>query len=166
MIGISTKPLAMQRWFLTAHLRASITCAAKHMFGLNEDKAMGHKEEGTHRMTRDESDVQSVIQVFSETMIDSFIVKPDEKRLINISTATVQPDDVTESLLLVEARATDDMKDFIEQRIITTQVSFFVNSIHTACQFHFLNIVSIVYFILSFYFGRKQSSIQQKRRKC
>ena len=33
VVGFSTQPLAMQRWFLTAHLRANITGATRKMFG-------------------------------------------------------------------------------------------------------------------------------------
>ena len=47
IIGISKCPGALNRWFLTAHERASATSATKRMAGLeDEDEAKKHKEVG------------------------------------------------------------------------------------------------------------------------
>ena len=48
--GLSTNPGAVNRWFLTAHVRASVTRSLKEMCGLDigEDDSH-HKESGLRR---------------------------------------------------------------------------------------------------------------------
>ena len=44
IVGISQIPTALNRWFLTARERASITSALKQMYGLQSDEQGVHKE--------------------------------------------------------------------------------------------------------------------------
>ena len=122
VIGFSTKPLALQRWFLTAHVRASVTSATKHMFGVDEDRTLYHKEAGIHRIVRDEADVQNVVCVLKETMINPFSDAENNMKLINIASGTIAPDDVSKGLLDAEFLGFEDMIQFVEQRLITTKV--------------------------------------------
>jgi hypothetical protein len=112
----------MQRWFLTAHLRASIAGATRKMFGVDEHRVIGHTEAGSQRMLRDETAVQRIIEVTTETMTNPFDVVLDDMQLINIVTGTVARADVATDLLHVEATGLTDMDTFVEQRLMTMQV--------------------------------------------
>ncbi|CAH3166536.1 unnamed protein product [Porites lobata] len=63
VIGISQSPSALERWFLTIHERASITCALKAMFGLQDGEQASHKEAAPRRVRRDEEDVKKMISL-------------------------------------------------------------------------------------------------------
>lgn len=73
-------------------------------------------------MVQDERDVQQIIDVLRDTMINPFYVGADEMKLINIATGTVAPDDVTNGLLQAEVKGAEDMKNVVQQRLITSQV--------------------------------------------
>ena len=46
IVGISQRPGALQRWFLTSHERTAITTSLKHMYGVKKTDRLGvaHKE--------------------------------------------------------------------------------------------------------------------------
>ena len=53
IVGFSTNPGAVNRWFLTAHVRASVTRSLKKMCGLDiEEDDSHHKESGLRRMNQ------------------------------------------------------------------------------------------------------------------
>ena len=61
IVGFSTNPGAVNRWFLTAHVRASVIRSLKKPCGLDiEEDDPHHKECGLRKLARDESDVQKV----------------------------------------------------------------------------------------------------------
>ena len=68
VIGISQSPLALERWFLTIHERASITSASKAMFGLQDGGQASHKEAAPRRVRRDEG-VKKMISCFSSSLM-------------------------------------------------------------------------------------------------
>ena len=91
IVGISQKPGALERWFLTSHDRAAITSATKIMCGMqNADDSGSHKEAGKQRMKRDEGDVQKLSSVFSsKIMRNPFTLSTEDVLpLINIVTGT------------------------------------------------------------------------------
>ena len=62
IVGISQKPEALERWFLTAHERTAITTAIKELCGIcNSDSKPAHREAGLRRISRDEEDVKKLI---------------------------------------------------------------------------------------------------------
>ncbi len=68
-IGITKKPDALDRWFLTAHERAAITTALKEMCGMGDDTGLTHKEAGLSRIKRDEDDVQKLLSCFASGIL-------------------------------------------------------------------------------------------------
>ena len=49
--------MALNRWFLTAHERASIKSALKQMYGLQSNEQGVHKEAAMKRVKQDEGDI-------------------------------------------------------------------------------------------------------------
>lgn len=63
IVGISMRPAALRRWFLTSHERAAITSSLKSMYAVVTEDRLGasHKESTKNRVLRDEGDVQKLI---------------------------------------------------------------------------------------------------------
>ena len=80
IIGISQRPGALERWFLTCHERAAITTAMKEMCALEDSDRVGtHREAAPRRMLRDDDDVRKLLTVItSGLMTDPFSVNEDE----------------------------------------------------------------------------------------
>ena len=54
IIGITQRPSALQKWFLTAHERTATMTATKRMIDLDESTRSTHKESSKVRVQRDE----------------------------------------------------------------------------------------------------------------
>jgi len=121
IIGITHKPGALERWFLTSHERAAITTATKEMCGLQDSDQIGtHKESSQNRMSRDEADVQKLISVFtSELMTNPFFLTQDTDSevlpLLNIATGAVMPKDLTYNLIHAVDLGKSHMENFVEE---------------------------------------------------
>ena len=74
IVGISKKPGALERWFLTAHERAAVTTATKELCGIrsNVQEEVTHKEAGRQRIQRDEEDVKKLIATLQSVMSNPF----------------------------------------------------------------------------------------------
>ena len=80
IVGISQKPGALERWFLTAHKRTAITSATKELCGIcNSDSRPPHKEAGLRRISRDEEEVKKLI-----TTVLSVMSNPFDKSILNV----------------------------------------------------------------------------------
>ena len=90
LVGFSTKPSSVDRWFLTAHERATITSCTDQMLGINESRSgIKHKETGSSRNHCYEYDVQKIISTISSKSNPfdiSKLVPNDQQPLINIAT--------------------------------------------------------------------------------
>ena len=94
IIGFSKQEGALDRWFLTAHERASITAATNSMCDIKEEDESLHKEGGKARIERDETDVQKLTTALTTIISDPF--KDDgDKPLRNICTDTVLPEGIS-----------------------------------------------------------------------
>lgn len=69
VIGFSKQEGALDRWFLTAHERASITYTTNLMCNINDEVEPQHKEGGKSRIERDEADVQKLTQTLQLVLI-------------------------------------------------------------------------------------------------
>ena len=67
IVGTSQSPAALERWFLTAHVRASVTTSLKEMCG-EKDLATGHKEATLPRVKRDE-EVRKLVGCFTSGLM-------------------------------------------------------------------------------------------------
>ena len=74
VIGITQRPSALQKWFLTAHDRIATMTATKRMIELDESTRSTHKELSKVRVQRDKNDIKRVIHVHTlkTVMSDSF----------------------------------------------------------------------------------------------
>jgi len=121
IIGITQKPDALARWFLTSHERAAITTATKELCGMGDNGRVGsHKEAGCQRLKKDESDVQKLVSTGLDVMTDPFCLEnaddEDSCSLLNIGTGVVMPDEKADRLItLTKAELGEkQMKDFVE----------------------------------------------------
>lgn len=130
IVGISKRPGALERWFLTWHERAAIATAMKEMCGLHDSDRVGtHREGASKRVERDEADIQKLIRIITSGMMtDPFSLDEDEhcvSPLVNIATGVVMPPDTAACLLNSYDAGTTQMMDFVEQRLNTNNVNFF-----------------------------------------
>lgn len=130
IIGISKRPGALERWFLTCHERAAITTATKDMCGLHDSDRVGtHREGASKRVERDEADIQKLLKVITSGMMtDPFSLDEEEDGalpLVNIATGVVMPSDTASHLLNSYNTGTTQMMEFVEQRLNTNKVKFF-----------------------------------------
>ena len=129
IIGISQRPGALERWFLTCHERAAITTAMKDMCALEDSDRVGtHREAAPRRMLRDDDDVRKLLTVItSGLMTDPFSVNEDEddiSPLINIATGVRMPFAHAERLVSSFENGTAQMNMFVEQRLNTNNTNF------------------------------------------
>ena len=95
LTGLKTKRAAMERWFLTAHLKASVATTTKAMLGLGiKQQSTPHKEAIASQVGKDESAVNEICEVIVERMSNPFTLEPEWdsdnlKPLCNIATGLV-----------------------------------------------------------------------------
>ena len=79
LTNIKTRESAMERWYLTAHLKANVATQFLKYSGLDltPDKIYVHKEATENRIRQDEDAVMNIIKVIEERMTNPFCVSPD-----------------------------------------------------------------------------------------
>ena len=123
IVGVSQSPAALERWFLTAHVRASVTTSLKEMCG-EEDRATGQNEQATPpRVKRDEEDVRKLVGCFTSGLLTNPF-SLETQPIVNMATRVVLPDDVADALLASHSKGKEQMMTFIEKRLNTSAVSF------------------------------------------
>ena len=64
----------MERWFLTAHLKANVATATKAMLGIGVDHpVIPHKESTASRIGKDEICIENIIDVVEKRMVNPCI---------------------------------------------------------------------------------------------
>ena len=99
IIGLSKKPGALERWFLTSHERTAITTALKKLCHLDDSESqIFHKDCSESRTKRDEEDINKLLVLFtSEFMANPFVFEElsdtDDKPvdLSNFATSILAP---------------------------------------------------------------------------
>ena len=125
IIGITQRPGALEKWFLTAHERAATTTATKDICGIRQTTGEAHKESGKVRVKRDEDDIRKVICTLKTAMSNPFSVDATEDEpLSNLSTGVVMPEELSHSLLNAESLGAQEMKSFVNKRMHTNEVGF------------------------------------------
>ena len=126
IVGISMRPTALQRWFLTCHERAAITSSLKSMYAVVTENRVGvsHKESSKSRVLRDEGDVQKLLNCFtSNAMTDPFSSEAGGD-LFNFATGVLLPTNVADNLLSSTEKGQEQMDTFVNQRLETSEVNF------------------------------------------
>ena len=124
IVGISQSPAALERWFLTAHERASVTTALREMYGDSESDQTSHKEAAPQRVKRDEEDVRKLKSCFSSGLMTNPFNLEEIQSLVNVATGVVLPENVAECLLACKRKGQEQMTKFIVERLNTNEVSF------------------------------------------
>lgn len=87
-----------------------------------------HKEAGSQRLKKDESDVQRLVCTVLDIMTDPFCLEnvDDEDccSLLNIATGVVMPDEKAARLITSTESGEKQMKEFVEKRLNTNEVKF------------------------------------------
>ena len=126
IVGISQRPAALQRWFLTSHERAAITTSLKSMYGVVRDDRLGaaHKESSANRITRDEADVQKLLTCFTSSLMSDAFSSDAGEELLNFATGVVLPTDISDNLLSSTEKGREQMDTFVEKRLNKCEVNF------------------------------------------
>ena len=132
IIGISQKPGALERWFLTSHERANITTSLKEMCGLQDEDRVGtHKDASGSRKKRDEEDVIKLISTITSGLVtDPFSLDglenedDDALPLINIVTRVVMPPANVQRILQCYELGKTEMEAFVEERLNSSETLF------------------------------------------
>ena len=102
LTNIKTKESAMEKWYLTAHLKANVATQFLKYSGLDltADKSRIHKEATDNRIEQDENAVADVIKTIEDRMINPFSVSnestpEDPQPLSSISTGIVATDEIS-----------------------------------------------------------------------
>ena len=100
LTGLKTNVSAMDRWFLTAHLKANIATATKALLGIGVDHpAVPHKVSTVSRIEKDKFCIENITDVVEKRMVNPFIVESEwdsehRKPLVNIAAGLVAPPEV------------------------------------------------------------------------
>ena len=118
VVGITHNQSALQRWFLTAHERASVTTALKKMYAIRDSESQ------PKRVQRDEEDIKKIIACFSSNLMTNPFECDADNQLLNIATGVVLPPESAKSLLESTEIGKKNMEAFIQDRLNTNKVSF------------------------------------------
>ena len=119
-IRFSTNQNTVQRWVLTGHERASATRNFKSMIGMREKENEVHANSTTSRISRDENDVNKVIQAI-KGWCNPF---EDVSEFSCLSSGLTVDDDIVQGLLGGKNIGETVARDFINKRIVTSEVRF------------------------------------------
>ena len=121
LTGIKANVSAMERWFLTAHLKVNVATAIKAMLVIGVDHpAITLKESTVSRIERDEITIENIIDVVEKRMVNPFIVESEwdsenRKPLVNIATGLVAPPEVCSWLNGCKQSGFIKVKDFLKK---------------------------------------------------
>ena len=131
LTSIKTNKAAMDRWFLTAHLKANVSSAFFSMLGPNKETHPTSHKENTMRWTEnDEELVKSMSNLTEERMFSPFLVEADwtaedPKPLCNIATGLVASDEVVAWASSIETNGKKQLEEFVTKRLNTQEEEFF-----------------------------------------
>ena len=127
LTSIKTNKAAMDRWFLTAHLKANVSSAFLLMLGLDKETHTASRKEKTMRRTEDDEElVKSMSNLTEEGMFSPFLVDADwtaedPKPLCNIATGFVASDEVVALASSIETNGKKQLDEFITKRLNTQE---------------------------------------------
>ena len=120
IIGISQRAGAVQRWIVTAHLRADFTRQCKRLAGMFSDATV-HKQARAASMKHDEEDVKKVMGYLQTLQVNPFDTSAS---LVSLSSGINAPDDVEKDLLQAHSRGYKAMSTFFLRRLLGNAENF------------------------------------------
>ena len=124
--GFSLKPGAVSRFYLNAEYRSFYLKQLKDKVNINDQNSK-HTDLGQSRISRDESDVQSMMDMMENNWIDPF--NSNDQTLVSLSTGTVAPLNVTTDLKGAETIGKNSYEKFRKDRLEPGRVSKFHDAI-------------------------------------
>ena len=121
LIGNTRSDSAMNRWLLTSHFRADIVATTKKMCCMSEvtDSCKMHKEAGPSRVSRDETDVQKLVNVFQDQLLNPFLADDHKTDLVmNLASGMTSTNEISKDLTSALSVGETRLKEFIEKRLI------------------------------------------------
>lgn len=124
IIGISQRAGAVQRWIVTAHLRADFTRQCKRLAGMFSDgiDIAVHKQARAASVKNDEEDVKKVVGYLQTLQVNPF---DTDTSLVSLSSGINAPSDVQEDLLQAHTRGYKAMSTFFLRLLLGDTVSFY-----------------------------------------
>lgn len=121
IVGISLKPSAVQRWMLTAHVRAGFTQSCKALAGLVSDG-----EEAIHKGLQpsgisSSNDVAAQVRLLLQSFPNPF---SGSESLFSLASGVVAAEDVKKDLLCAYDLGCQQMEDFFTQRLFSKAADF------------------------------------------
>ena len=114
----------MNRWFLTAHTRASIVGSTKAMSEcpdgeLRTKTTQPHKETGKSRIERDENDVQKLLETLTEQMINPFDTSTHRSKCVmNLATGLTSTEEVSKDIMSAKDMGQKCYDEFAKDRLV------------------------------------------------
>ncbi|KAI8484570.1 hypothetical protein Bbelb_376770 [Branchiostoma belcheri] len=129
IVGISQKPGALERWFLTVHERAAVATALRQMCGIpDSDLVAFHKDARDGRLARDEDDVQKLKAMFDGGgMTNPFHIEDgqdDIHPLMNFATGIVMPEESAVRMINVYDIGLQQCSRFVRERLDSNERGF------------------------------------------
>ena len=136
IVGITLQKNALDRWFLTAHVRAAVTSAMREICSISNDdeqvSELNHKEIGKKRRCRDERDVQSMLMTVVEQIVNPF-EGSDVKELQNIATGVIAPVEAAQGILEAKKDGQKAVESYVKDRLMSNKVGVFT-PLEKACR--------------------------------
>ena len=111
--GFSLKVETVARYYLTSEYRSKYLSQLRRM--INSTDTFDHPDLHLPRIRRDETDIQSLIQVMESSWLDPF--QSNNEELVSISTAVAPPPDVARELFQAKAIGEEAYKKFKQERL-------------------------------------------------
>ena len=128
IVGITLQKNALDRWFLTAHVRAAVTSAIREICSISNDdeqvSELNHKEIGKKQRCRDQRDVQSMLTTVVEQMVNPF-EGSDVKELPNIATGVIASVEVAQGILEAKKDGQKAVESYVNDRLMSNKVGVF-----------------------------------------
>ena len=105
--GFSLNQGALSRYYLTAEHRANALRQLRYLISL-QSPGLGHADLQSSRITRDEADVESIVELLESSWINPFGNEPID--LVSISTGAAAPPGVCSDLLKARERGEEAYK--------------------------------------------------------
>ena len=117
LIGSTRSDLTMNKWLLTSHFRADIVATTKKMCSIFDEPECStvHKEAGQSRVSRDENDVQKLVDMFQEQMLNPFQVADHKTgRVMNLASGRTSAEEISKDITSALSIGKACLKEFID----------------------------------------------------
>ena len=120
--GFSLKSGAVQKYYLNAEHKSFFLRQLREMVGVRDSQSH-HPDLQPHRIQKDETDVQSLVNLMKDSWINPF--RSDQDSLVNLATAALAPTDIVHDLNNAWKVGEDAFEKFRTHRLEKNEIDFF-----------------------------------------